>query len=473
MDEMILDPMPQTQQPDPEGLLQVVDVAFRTGTKVYFFDPGDLELSPGTQVIIDTARGVEFGTCASGVHSVSVREVVQPLRSVLRVASPGDIRMAEENWGKEKAAFDICLQKIAEQGLEMQLVSAEYAFDGSKILFFFTADGRVDFRELVKSLAAVFHTRIELRQIGVRDKAKLIGGLGVCGRPFCCSEFLEEFQPVSIKMAKVQNLSLNPTKISGTCGRLMCCLKYEQEAYEDLLRQSPRNESFVDTPDGRGTVTEVNLLRQSVKVRMEEHPEEVNCYRNCDICVLRSGKAHKNDPPIPKEVAPISGNRERKTKLSTTATGYEALEPVIIRSMPEEEEPKAAGNRRKKRGEEKARASREAAPNRPEKEGGEKEGSRRRKGKGKGGHPERPEGEKPQKAPRPEGDKPQKNHNRGPRNHGGKPKGAKPPQPEGSAPQKAPRPEGEKGPRPEGEGKSHNRRRPPRNRRKPQAPNQE
>ena len=196
--------------------------------------------------------------------------------------------------------------------LDMQLVSAECAFDGSKILFFFTADERVDFRELVKSLASQFHTRIELRQIGVRDKARMVGGLGICGRPFCCGSFLDDFQPVSIKMAKTQNLSLNPTKISGTCGRLMCCLKYEQDAYEDLLKTTPKNESFVDTPDGRGTVIEVDLLRQRVKVRLEEQTETAVWHKNTDIAVLRSGKAKKTDAPIPADLAPISGCCKRK-----------------------------------------------------------------------------------------------------------------------------------------------------------------
>ena len=331
MDELITESV-SVPQPDPNSSVQVVDVTFRAGGKVYYFEPGDLEIAAGSHVVIDTARGVEYGTCTAGNHTVRVSEVVLPLRRVLRIATEDDERTAAENREKEKRAYEVCLQKIAEQGLEMQLVSAEYAFDGSKILFFFTADGRVDFRELVKSLAAVFRTRIELRQIGVRDKAKMVGGLGVCGRPFCCSQFLEEFQPVSIKMAKVQNLSLNPTKISGTCGRLMCCLKYEQEAYEDLLRSSPKNESFVDTPDGRGTVTEVNLLRQSVKVRMEDHPEEIHSYPNDEIAVLRNGKAHKNDPPIPRDLAPISGNREPRTRLRSSAPTMDPLEPVFIRS---------------------------------------------------------------------------------------------------------------------------------------------
>ena len=220
-----------------------------------------------------------------------------------------------------------------------EMVSAEVAFDGSKILFYFTADERVDFRELVKNLAGIFHTRIELRQIGVRDKAKMVGGLGICGRPFCCASFLEDFQPVSIKMAKTQNLSLNPTKISGTCGRLMCCLKYEQEASEDLIRNSPKVDSFVDTPDGRGTVVVVELLRQRVKVRMEENPETISAFANGDIAVLRSGKAKKNDPPIPADLAPISGSGKRSRKESSEDKLL--LEPIRFRYSTEKvvEEP--------------------------------------------------------------------------------------------------------------------------------------
>ena len=300
------EPASNGDAPQAAKKVTVVDIRFRNNAKNYFFDPGELTIATGDHVIMDTSRGVEYGVCAAGNHEVPASEIVPPLRKVLRLATPQDEHVNAANLEKEKRAFDVCLQKIAEHKLEMQLVSAECAFDGSKLLFFFTADGRVDFRELVKDLASVFRTRIELRQIGVRDKAKMVGGLGVCGRPFCCREFLDDFQPVSIKMAKTQNLSLNPTKISGVCGRLMCCLKYEQDAYEDLLRTAPKNESFVDTPDGRGTITDVNLLRQSVKVRMEDHPETIGTYKNCDICVLRSGKARKNDPPIPKDLAPIS-----------------------------------------------------------------------------------------------------------------------------------------------------------------------
>jgi len=287
--------------------VEVVDIQFRPGQKVYYFSPGGLKIRTGDHVIMDTARGPEFGYCTGGNHTIAQKDVVSPLRSVIRIATAADEKIMAENREKEKKAFDLCMEKVAEMGLDMQLVSAECAFDGSKILFFFTADERVDFRELVKVLASAFHTRIELRQIGVRDKAKMVGGLGICGRPFCCASFLDDFQPVSIKMAKTQNLSLNPTKISGTCGRLMCCLKYEQDAYEDLLRSAPKVESLVDTPEGRGTVVESDLLRQRVKVRLEDRPEDLAFFANSDIAVLRSGKAKKNEQAIPAEMAPISG----------------------------------------------------------------------------------------------------------------------------------------------------------------------
>ena len=317
--------------PELPAEVQVVDIQFRPGQKIYYFDPAGIDCKAGDHVIIDTARGPEFGTCTAGVHTIASKDVVAPLRPVLRIATAQDEKIAAENHAKEKRAFEVCLQKIAEHQLDMQLVSAECAFDGSKILFFFTADERVDFRELVKNLASVFHTRIELRQIGVRDKAKMVGGLGICGRPFCCASFLDDFQPVSIKMAKTQNLSLNPTKISGTCGRLMCCLKYEQDAYEDLLRTSPKAESFVDTPDGRGTVVDIDLLRQRVKVRMEEHPETITYFANSEIAVLRNGKAKKNDPPIPADLAPISGSGKRVKKEEETPVDSAFLDPIRFR----------------------------------------------------------------------------------------------------------------------------------------------
>ena len=301
-----------------EATVQVVDIQFRPGQKIYYFDPNGIVCKAGDHVIIDTARGPEFGFCTGDNHAIPTKDIVAPLRPVLRLATAQDEKTLESNRAKEKQAYDACIEKIAQHGLDMQLVSAECAFDGSKILFFFTADERVDFRELVKDLAVQFHTRIELRQIGVRDKAKMVGGLGICGRPFCCASFLDDFQPVSIKMAKTQNLSLNPTKISGTCGRLMCCLKYEQEAYEDLIRSSPKVESFVDTPDGRGTVVELDLLRQRVKVRFEDRPEVIAAFPNTEIYVLRNGKAKKTDPPIPADLAPISGKGKRTKRFEDT-----------------------------------------------------------------------------------------------------------------------------------------------------------
>ena len=314
----------------PQEDVEVVDIQFRPGQKIYFFDPDGVTYNAGDHVIMDTARGAEYGICTGGNHKIPPKDVVAPLRKILRRATAQDERIVEENRAKEKKAYDVCLQKITDHGLDMQLVSAEVAFDGSKILFYFTADERVDFRELVKNLASVFHTRIELRQIGVRDKAKMVGGLGICGRPFCCASFLDDFQPVSIKMAKTQNLSLNPTKISGTCGRLMCCLKYEQDAYEDLIRTSPKVESFVDTPEGRGTVVEIDLLRQRVKVRMEDAPETISVFKNTDIAVLRSGKAKKNDPPIPADLAPISGSGKRARKPKEEEEKL-LLEPIRFR----------------------------------------------------------------------------------------------------------------------------------------------
>lgn len=286
----------QTTQPER---VTVVDIRFRNNAKTYFFDPGELRPVSGDHVIIETARGDEYGICAGACHEVKASEIVPPLRKVLRMATAQDERVNRDNQEKEKRAFEVCQQKIADHKLEMQLVSAEVAFDGSKILFFFTAEGRVDFRELVKDLASAFRTRIELRQIGVRDEAKMIGGLGICGRPFCCAQFMDEFLPVSIKMAKTQNLSLNPTKISGTCGRLMCCLKYEQDAYEDAIKRLPKNDSFVLTPDGTGNVSDVNVLKETVNVRLDDRTDGPRCYHNCEVCVLRNGKGSREGIAVP------------------------------------------------------------------------------------------------------------------------------------------------------------------------------
>lgn len=282
-------------------MTQVISVRFRGGCKNYYFDPKELQIKMGEQVIVETSQGPEFGTCTEGNHEVDDSAIVQPLCAVMRRATDTDRRTVEYNRKKESEAFDICEKKIADHGLEMKLVNVSASFDGSKIIFFFTADGRVDFRELVRDLASVFRARIELRQIGVRDETKLVGGLGICGRPYCCSQFLDSFLPVSIKMAKTQNLSLNPTKISGACGRLMCCLKYEQDAYEDAQKRMPKQESFVQTPDGPGNVKAVDLLRETVKVSLDESPESLKCYHNCEVCVLRNGKGSREGIEIPSE----------------------------------------------------------------------------------------------------------------------------------------------------------------------------
>ena len=282
-------------------MTNVISVRFRSGSKTYYFDPQGITVATGDDVIVETSQGPEYASCTQGNHDVDDSQVVAPLRPLIRVATENDRRTAEYNRQREDDAFAICQKKIQQHKLEMKLVRVEYSFDGSKILFFFTADGRVDFRELVKDLAGVFRSRIELRQIGVRDEAKMLGGLGICGRPFCCSQFMDDFVPVSIKMAKTQNLSLNPTKISGTCGRLMCCLKHEQDAYEDALKRLPKNDSFVQTPDGPGNVSDVNILKEKVTVRLDEQPESPQCYHACEICVLRSGKGSRDGIVVPKE----------------------------------------------------------------------------------------------------------------------------------------------------------------------------
>ena len=280
-------------------MTEVISVRFRNGCKEYYFDPKGLTVPTDTDVIVETAQGPEFARCSQGNHSVEDDAVVKPLRGLIRIATDNDRHTAAYNRGREKEAFEVCKKKIQQHKLEMKLVRVECSFDGSKILFFFTADGRVDFRELVKDLAGVFRARIELRQIGVRDEAKMIGGLGICGRPFCCSQFMDEFLPVSIKMAKTQSLSLNPTKISGTCGRLMCCLKYEQDAYEDAIKRMPKNDSFVLTPDGTGNVSDINVLKETVNVRLDDRPEGARCYHNCEVCVLRNGKGSREGIVVP------------------------------------------------------------------------------------------------------------------------------------------------------------------------------
>lgn len=254
-------------------MAEVIGVRFKEVGKVYYFDPDGQKLKKDDRVIVETVRGIECGEVAMDNREINDEEIVKPLKKLIRIASEEDIETVKKNKEKEREAFDICQEKIAKHGLDMKLVDVEFTFDGGKVLFYFTADGRVDFRELVKDLASVFRTRIELRQIGVRDESKMLGGLGICGRPFCCNSFLGEFQPVSIKMAKEQGLSLNPTKISGACGRLMCCLKYEQGAYEHLLKITPKPGAIVETAEGAGTVVDFSLLTGNLKVQLHDNPD--------------------------------------------------------------------------------------------------------------------------------------------------------------------------------------------------------
>ena len=356
-------------------MTEVIGVRFKKVGKVYYFDPCGIQVKNDAAVIVETARGLEYGEVAMANSQVEDSKIVQPLKKLVRVATDADKKTMEQNLQFEKDAFKVCEEKIQKHKLDMKLVSVEYTFDRSKILFYFSADGRVDFRELVKDLAGVFRTRIELRQIGVRDEAKMIGGLGICGRPLCCNAFLESFQPVSINMAKDQGLSLNPTKISGTCGRLMCCLKYENDAYQDLLKQTPPNESLVDTPYGRGTVMDTSLLRGTCRVRMlnsSDAPVTVPC----DQCtVLRRGRDKGEPLDLPAPPAP--------------------------QPLPKVEQPHTDETPKAEQAEHKPRRDRERR--RPEAR--ENRGDHPQNGK-PGEHKDKPRGEKPEHKPRPQQDKP-------------------------------------------------------------------
>lgn len=285
-------------------MTEVVGIRFKKAGKMYYFDPAGLKLEKGDGAIVETARGVEYGTVVKGNISIAEEDIVFPLKAVMRKATQDDWKTVESNHAREGEAFDICLEKIARLGLDMKLVDVEMTFDRNKLIFYFTSDGRVDFRELVKELAAVFRTRIELRQIGVRDEAKMLNGIGICGRPLCCATFLGDFQPVSIKMAKEQNLSLNPTKISGICGRLMCCLKYEEDVYEELNRRLPKVGDIIATPDGNGEILSANVLSQQVKAavrRTENEPPTIAFYHVDEIKLIRS-KKKKKQQPVPEEL---------------------------------------------------------------------------------------------------------------------------------------------------------------------------
>ena len=312
-----------SEKGDFVNMIKVIGVRFRRAGKVYYFDPIDLDIAKGDHVIVETARGVEYGDVVMGPKEVEEDMVIQPLKPVLRVATEDDTKREERNREKEKEAFAICLEKIQKHGLEMKLIDAEYTFDNNKVLFYFTADGRVDFRELVKDLASVFKTRIELRQIGVRDETKILGGVGICGRVLCCHSYLSEFAPVSIKMAKEQNLSLNPSKISGTCGRLMCCLKNEEETYEYLNSRLPGVGDIVTTADGqKGEVQSVNVLRQRVKVLLDVNDEKD--LQEYDVADLRFKPRRRKDTKgvknaaVDKELKELEAleRKEGKSKLN-------------------------------------------------------------------------------------------------------------------------------------------------------------
>ena len=351
-------------------MVEVVSIRFKNRGKCYFFSPGPLTVRTGDKVIVETAKGLEIADCARGNHQVEDTAVVQPLRPVARVATADDLRIAELNKKREKEAFEIGRKKIAEHGLEMKLVDVECNFEGNKTTFFFTADGRVDFRELVKDLAGVFRNRIELRQIGVRDEAKMIGGIGICGRPYCCNQFLDDFQPVSTKMAKVQSLSLNPTKISGSCGRLMCCLRYEQEAYEDLVKKVPKQGAFVETKDGYGTAVQVNLLRQTVKVRLDGDSEDtLKLFKSNELAAVPGGRPKEGEPlPSVLHYVPEPEEPEEEKEDEWIMPLLVVPEPVKPSAEPEEPGGEKKPRRRHRGGRSKSKGeAAEAAAPQPEK----------------------------------------------------------------------------------------------------------
>ncbi len=346
-------------------MIEVVSIKFKNRGKAYSFDPRGLTVKTGDKLVVETAKGLELADCCHGNHMVEESSLVLPLRPVIRAATADDLRVAEINVRREAEAKEICRQKIAEHGLDMKLVDAECSFEGNKITFFFTADGRVDFRELVKDLAAIFRTRIELRQIGVRDEAKMVGGIAICGRPYCCGQFLEDFQPVSTKMAKVQSLSLNPTKISGSCGRLMCCLRYEQEAYEELIKKVPKQGAFVETKDGYGTAVQVNLLRQNVKVRLDgDSDDTLHLYRSNELAAVPGGRPKDGEePPHVLHYVPEAEEPEEKEDewalpvLYADEVAEPQPQPQPAESAPEE---RKKSGRRSRRGRAKAKPAAEA-----------------------------------------------------------------------------------------------------------------
>lgn len=331
-------------------MTEVISVKFKNRGKSYYFAPNGKVVKTGEQVIVETSKGLEIADCARGNHMVEDTAVIQPLRPVVRVATKDDLRVAEINKQREKEAYEICRKKIVEHGLDMKLVDVECNFEGNKTMFFFTSDGRVDFRELVKDLAGIFRNRIELRQIGVRDEAKMLGGLGICGRPFCCSKFLNDFQPVSTKMAKMQSMSLNPSKISGSCGRLMCCLRYEQEAYEELVKNVPKQGAFVETPTGYGIVTQVNLLRQLVKVKLDGEGEDtLRTFRAVEVATVPGGRP-KDGEPLPSVLKYVPAPEPEEEPEDEWAIPELLISDTVEEKPDKPENTKKNRNRRNRRG---------------------------------------------------------------------------------------------------------------------------
>lgn len=401
-------------------MIDVVSIKFKNRGKCYFFDPNGLDIKTGDTVIVETSKGLEIADCSRGNHPVEETAVVQPLRPVVRIATRDDLRVAEINKQREKEAFQICQKKIAEHGLDMKLVDVECNFEGNKTMFFFTSDGRVDFRELVKDLAGIFRNRIELRQIGVRDEAKMIGGLGICGRPYCCNQFLDEFQPVSTKMAKVQSLSLNPAKISGSCGRLMCCLRYEQEAYEDLVKKVPKQGAFVETKDGYGTAVQVNLLRQTVKVKLDNDTDDtLRLFKANELASVPGGRPKDGETP-PSVLKYVPEPEEEETEDEWALPVF--VTPEVQTEPPKKEEPekkKSSRNRRNRGNKPKAEQEGQKKKEQPK---GERQESQKKKEQPKGDRqqPRKQQPRRTEEKKNPQADKPENAENKKPRRRGGK-----------------------------------------------------
>lgn len=364
-------------------MAEIVGIRFKKVGKVYYFDPCGIQTQVGQNVIVETARGVEYGEVALANREIAEGEMVKPLKKLIRIATASDAKVVETNQKRADEAFHICEQKIQEHHLDMKLVSVEYTFDLNKVLFYFTADGRVDFRDLVKDLASVFRTRIELRQIGVRDEAKVLGGLGICGRPLCCSSFLDDFQPVSINMAKEQNLSLNPTKISGTCGRLMCCLKYEHEVYAELSKVTPRPDSLVETPDGPGVVIDSSILRGTCAVRLDGETDEIHTYKCTDCEIVRASRKGRRSSNVATRAAAAAAlsSKPKKEIPDFPELSIAPAPAPVPETAPDKDSEKTAKprRRRKRRPDGENKQNTEAREKRPRQDRSEKNESAKQK----------------------------------------------------------------------------------------------